>query len=166
MTAPEIPDRPAGRLDAAAVALAPVWRFLLDDEATDPEADESWVRACEHPPALGEYASYMVRATYELDDGLRLPGLVQVDLLGSEITCTPCTLFAGGAALDPMAADTPRRLSRRLGTAEVRPLRWRLDVTIDGQSEPHGENLPRSGLMHALGLGLQLMRLRRMKRGR
>lgn len=157
-------DRTAPALDLAAVAEVPVWRFLKAGESTDPEADESWVRACAQPPGAGEHASYLVRAGFELASGHTLTGLVQVDVLGPHLEFTPCVLFAGGRSVDVLARETPQRLRRLLHADHGRPRRWRLEVPLRQEDRCREGTLTGSTLLEALGLLARLARLHRLRR--
>ncbi len=156
-------ERPAPLLDQDAVAVSPVWRFLQPGESTDPDADESYVRSSNTPPSPGEYASYLIRATFAFDHELNLPGLVQVDIIGQTVEFTPCSVFASGKAVDPLAKDAAVRLTRIL-KQEVSPARrWTLDVVLKGERDHRTQPLSGSSLIEALGLLAKLGRLRRLR---
>ena len=161
MTLPK--DRPAPGLDASALAAAPVWRFLAAGESSDPAADESYVRAQESPPALGEQASYLIAATYTLVNGRQLPGLVQVDVLGRNVEFEPCAIYASGKEVDPSSREAEKRLGRILHEENARPTRWELAVTLAGEDQPRRGAISSSAAVRALGLLVRLARLRGLR---
>lgn len=158
-----VSDRPAPELDADTIASAPVWRFLTEGESTDPDADESFVRAQDTPPAIGEHASYLVAATYTLANGQRLPGLVQVDILGSHVELDPCAIYALGKQVDPLSKDAEMRLTRILHEENTRPVEWELVVSLVGENQSRREAISSSSFMRALGLLAKLVRLKRLR---
>jgi hypothetical protein len=156
-------DRPAPMLDASAVETSPVWRFLAAGESSAPDADESFVRSQATAPAIGEFASYLVAATYTLSSGVKLPGLVQVDVLGRVIEFTPSTIYASGKQVDPLASDAEIRLTRLLRKEGTKPAHWQLNVTLVGESNPRSEPIASSGFLRAMGLKSKLARLKPLR---
>ena len=152
--------RPANLLDEETMARCPVWRFIRPGESSDPEADESYVRRCTQPPGVGEYASYLVRATYDFDSGLRLPGTVQVDVLDKTVEFTPSAVFAGTKSVDPIGRGASQRLERILKMKVSPARRWTLDVILQGEAQPRSYALSGSPWLEALGLIARLARLR------
>lgn len=157
--------KPASSLAEADLATHPVWRFVLAGEIDDPEADESFVVTQSEPPKRGDHASYLVQASYTLDDGTHLPGMVQLDLLGLHVETTPAAVFAAGKSVDPLGRDTAVRLGRILQSGPRQPVQWMLGVTIDGESLPRAKAIPKGGLAQAFSLLVQLARLKRMRSG-
>jgi hypothetical protein len=153
-------DRPAPALDADTLASFPVWRFLTEGESADPDADESFVRAQSTPPAIGEHASYLVAATYKLANGRRLPGLVQADVLGSQLELDPCAIYASGKQVDPLSKDAEMRLTRILHEENTRPVEWELAVSLIGESKPRRGAISSSSFMRTFGLLARLVRLK------
>lgn len=143
--------------------IARVWRFLAPGESDDPDADESQLRAQQHPPSLGEHASYLVGAVFTLKSGIRLPGLVQVGVLGQQVECTPDSVFAGDKVVSALGNDTAARIERILNVANAQPVAWELDVVITGEASPRSDRIARPGAWQALGLLAQLVRLRRTR---
>lgn len=156
-------ELPAHSLGEHHLLEAKVWRFLGIGESTDPDADESQVLAQEAGPSQGEYASYLVAARFKLKNGTSLPGLVQVDLLGKQVECTPVSVFAKGKAIDPLGKDTASRLERILGAKDAQPIAWQLEVHIGGEVEPRAATIARPGVLQALSLLAQLGRLHRSR---
>lgn len=157
--------KPASSLAEADLAAHPVWRFVRAGEIDDPEADESFVVAQSEPPQHGDHASYLVQASYTLDDGAHLPGMVQVDLLGPHVETTPAAVFAAGKCVDPLGRDAAVRLGRILQSVPRQPVQWSLGVTIGGEPQPRANAIPKAGFAQAFSLILQLARLKRMRSG-
>jgi hypothetical protein len=155
--------KPASSLTEQDLAVHPVWRFVRPGELPDEEADESFVVAQAAAPKLGDHASYLIQASYTLDDGTRLPGIVQVDLLDQHVETTAAVLFAAGKSVEPLGGDTAARLGRILKSGPRRPVQWRLSVAIGGEPLPRVNDIPKSILAQAFGLLLQLARLKRMR---
>ncbi len=153
--------KPASSLTEQDLIDRPVWRFVQPGEL--PDADESYVVGQAAPPEQGDNASYLVGASYELDDGTRLPGIVQVDMLGRHVETTPVIAFAAGKSVEILGRDTAARLGRILKCEARRPVRWTLDVTISGESRRRGEVIPKAGLAQAFSLLVRLARLKRMR---
>jgi hypothetical protein len=160
-----ITEIPAHQLSANHLQQARVWRFLVEGESTDPWADESQVRAQELPPQLGEYASYLLAATFTLKGGATLPGIVQVDILGTQVECTPVAVFANGKSVDPLGRETATRLGRILKIDDAQPVFWQLEVVLQGERTRHQARVERPGALQALGLFAQIVRLHRSRRG-
>lgn len=155
--------RPANELRQQDFQAATFWRFVTPDEMENLGVDESCVRPEPHPPAAGQYGSFLVAAHYTLKGGAVLPGVVQVDLLGSQIECTPAVVFACGKGVDPLGHDTARRLQRLLKTAAVQPVAWRLIVPLGDETSVRSGSISKPGLWQTLGLLAQLARLKRAR---
>lgn len=153
---------PAHQLALAHLQQAPVWRFLAAGESADPEADESLVRA-DQAPGLGSTGSFLIAATFTLASGLRLPGLVQVDVLAGQVALTPCTLWAQGKPVSALGRDTATRLGRILQADNTQPVSWQLAVPLHGEQAVRQGTIARAGWRQALGLLLQLGRWRLMR---
>lgn len=156
-------DRSASELDEPTLLASPVWRFVQPGESSEPDADESYVRRCDEPPGLGEHASYLVGATYGFDEGLRLRGLVQVDVLDRVVEFTPCGVFAANKLVDPLGPDARLRLGRILQRPVSPACGWTLDVALKGESRLRSQTLSGSRWVEALRLLARLARLRRMR---
>jgi hypothetical protein len=143
-----------------------VWRFVTPDESDEFNVDESYVLAQTTAPGAGEFGSYLVAAHVELQAGAVLPGVVQVDILDAQFVFTPVTVFAAGKSVDPLGQDAQTRLQRILKTPGAQPFRWRLDVTLIGESKPRSAPIANPGLGQALDLLAQLLRLKHSRRAR
>jgi hypothetical protein len=155
--------RPAHELKEADFLANRVWRFITPGEFEDSNADESYVVAEADAPGTGQCGSFLVAAHYELQSGTVLPGVVQVDVLNTQIEFTPSTVFAAGKNVDPLGRDTETQLQRLLKTTGVQPIRWRLGVLLRGETATHTESIGKPGLSQAIGLLAQLARLKRSR---
>lgn len=142
----------------------PVWRFRLEAEGEE-GIDETHVAPDSAQLQAGANGSFIVSASYVLDNGQDLPGAVQVDVLGTKMHFTPAMLCVRGRQLDPLAPDVAARLGRILHASDCRPASWRLNVPIGGESAPRRGRIPRSRWLQALGLLLRLLSLRFARRG-
>ena len=143
----------------------PVWRYLQDDECND-DQDESFVTPADEAPPIGAHGSYVVSATFTLRGGEKLPGAVQVDQLGTKRYFTPILIDAAGKCLDPLATDVAARLSRLRKTPSGPPVRWRLDITLPGDSAPASRRIFKSRTLQAFSLLARLVALFFTPRGR
>lgn len=141
----------------------PVWRFRLDAEGEE-GVDETHVTPAVADLRPGEYGSFIVSASYKLDNGQELPGAVQVDVLGSKVHCTPVLLCARGKQLDPLEPDIAARLGRITHASDCRPASWRLAVPIAGESAPRRGRIPKSRWFQAIVLLFRLIVLRSARR--
>lgn len=157
------PAKDASSLTAQDLAAHPVWRFITPEDATVPGADESWVIAQAAPPLFGEHGSYLVAATYALQGGAQVPGIVQVDVLGGQVECDPCVIFAGGKSVEPLGTDAARRLERLLKLPDTQPVRWRLGVLLAGETTAREQAIGKPGAAQVLGLLFKLARLKRAR---
>jgi hypothetical protein len=155
--------RPAHSLTESDLRTYSVWRFVIPEEYDDPEVDESYVVPDAQSPSAGHSGSYLVAAQYELENGTRLPGMVQVDVIDTQIEFTPVTIFVSGKTVDPLGRDTEPRLRRILKAEHVQPVRWYLDALLQGESEHRTEPISKPGLLQELGLLAQLARLKLMR---
>lgn len=153
----------AASLTPADLAAHPVWRFLTPEEAAKDGADESWVSAQVASPALGEHGSYLVAASYRLRDGTTVPGLVQVDVLGSQVEFDPCVILAGGKSVEPLGHDAAQRLARLLKVSDAQPVHWALDTLLGGETAVREAPIGKPGVMQVLGLLFKLARLKRLR---
>ena len=156
-------EMPAYQLTEADFRQTPVWRFMNEGEAVSADADESFVSAHEAGPMLGEYASYLVSATYTLKNGSLLPGFVELAVLGKMVECTPGAVFAKGKTVESLGKDTALRLQRILKLEDAQPVAWQLDVCVGGEREPRRSTIARPGLLQALMLLFKLGRLYRAR---
>lgn len=155
--------RPAPEVLEADLLATRVWRFIMPGETENPDADESYAVPEVDAPGAGQYGSFLVASHYELQSGTVLPGIVQVDILNTQIEFIPSTLFASGRRVDPLGRDTERRLQRLLKTTGVQPVRWRLDVVLRGETTFRSAPIARPGFLQAAGLLAQLVRLKRSR---
>ena len=155
--------RPANELQEEDFRSSAVWRFITSDESEDLNADESFVVPELRPPGIGQYGSFLVAAQYELEGGTVLPGVVQVDILNTQIEFTPSTVFAAGRIVDPLGHDTAKRLQRLLKATNTQPNRWRLHCALDNEKTVRTDSINKPGLSQALGLLAQLARLKRSR---
>lgn len=152
-------SRPVHELTEADFQRHPVWRFVGDAEEGG-EADESHAEPAPSGLREGEYASFMVRATFLLKNGQTLPGAVQVDLLGPRTLFTPAFAYVRGKTLDPLAADAETRISRITKVSDARPASWSLDAPFAGESEVRTGSIAQSVFFQALVLLVRLVSLR------
>jgi hypothetical protein len=157
------PARTACDLKESDLLTHRVWRFVVPEEHDDPEVDESCVVPKSAAPGAGYSGSYLVAAHYELENGTRLSGMVQVDVIDTQIEFTPATIFASGKTVDPLGRDTAPRLRRILKAENVQPVRWHLDVLLQGESTHRTEKISKPGLLQEIGLLTQLARLKLMR---
>lgn len=155
---------PAHALCAEHFQQHPVWRFVRPGEASDPDADESFVLPHTGGVSAGDHASYLVSATYALQSRQQLSGFVEVAALGRTLEFTPGVVFAGGKAVEALGNQAAVRLARILKTKDAQPVSWELDVCLVGEGGRRKGNVARPGLAQAWALLLQLGRLRRMRR--
>ena len=156
-------SRPAHELTEADLQRHPVWQFRVDAEGTD-DADESHAVPAPSGLCLGEFGSFIVQASFLLKNGRKLPGAVQVDLLGTKALFTPAFIYAQGKTLDPLAADAETRIGRILKMSNARPASWCLDETFVGESQRRTGRIARSGMLQALSLLVRLIALRFARR--
>ncbi len=156
-------ELPAHALSVEHFQRYPVWRFLGSDEASDPDADESFVLPHTIGIGVGDCASYLVRATYALKSNLRLTGFVEVGALGRKLEFTPGVVFAGGKAVEVLGREAAVRLERILKAKDAQPVSWELDVCLSGEGSPRKGDIAKPGFAQALALLVQLGRLRRMR---
>lgn len=150
-----LPPVPVNTLTTENLRQFAVWRYLHDDEGGD-GTDESFVTPADEVPPVGSHGSFVVGATYLLDDGDALPGAVQLDQLGAKRLFTPILIHVAGKCLDPLAADLAGCLSRRQKKPSGPPVRWTLDITLPGDKAPASGRIFRSRALRALVLLAQL----------
>jgi hypothetical protein len=155
--------RPANQLQEEDFRSSAVWRFITPDESEELNADESFVVPELSPPGTGQYGSFLVAAQYELKGGTVLPGVVQVDILNTQIEFTPSTVFAAGRSVDPLGHDTAKKLQRLLKATDTQPKRWRLHCALDDEKTVRTGSINKPGLSQVLGLLAQLARLKRSR---
>lgn len=155
--------KPASSLTPADLTAQPVWRFLTPADAAPEGADESWVRPQAAPPRRGENASYLVAATFRLQGGTTVPGLVQVDVLGNEVEFDPCVILAGGKSVEPLGHDAAQRLARLLKVNDTQPVHWALDTLLGGETAVRQAPIGKPGAVPVLGLLFKLARLKRLR---
>lgn len=143
-----------------------MWRFVTPDESEEFNVDESHVVAQAAAPGTGQFGSYLVAAHYQLQSGTVLLGVVQVDILDKRLEFTPSTIFVAGKSVDPLGRDTETRLRRLLKTTGVQPVRWRLGTALSTESNPRSGSIAKPGILQALGLLAQLLRLKHSRRAR
>lgn len=153
-------EKPADQLSESDFREAPVWRFMDSEQTSSTNADESYVCVHEAGPLFGEYASYLVSATFRLKSGHVLPGFVEVAVLGNKLECTAGAVFAGGKAVEALGKDSALRLQRILKISDAQPVMWQLDVCICGEMKPRKQSIARPGILQAVVLLVQLLRLR------
>lgn len=156
-------EMPAHQLTEGDLMQSPVWRFMASGEALDPDADESYVCTHEAGPLLGEYASYLISATFKLKSGYLLPGFVEVAVLGNRVECTPGAVFAGGKAVEALGKDSALRIQRILKLDDTQPVAWELDVAICGEQARRQRSIEKPGILQALALLAKLVRLHRSR---
>ena len=154
---------PADELAAADLQAHPVWQFRTQAEG-DPGVDESHVAPKAGALTLGTFGSHLVAATYDLSNGVRLPGSVQVDVLGQKVHFTPAVVYAQGKSVDPLAHDAEQRLSRITKTSNARPSHWELAVVFHGEERARSGRIARSTIGTALALLFRLVLLRFSRR--
>jgi len=151
---------PAYNLTEADFQRHPIWQFELDSEHKV-GANESHVSpAAATALSLGTYGSFLVAATFRLKNGHELPGAVQVDFLGDKVHFTPTAIFARGKLLDPLSSDAQRRLARIIKTSGAKPVVWRLNAYVAGESTLRRGRIWQFTLVKALILLVQLISLR------
>ena len=139
----------------------PVWQFNTDHEDA---ADESQLTPVPSlPPDI--WGSFIVSATFTLENGSELPGAVQVDNLGKKRVCTPAFIWAGGKSVEALGHDTELRLGRLTKASGTRPLAWQLAVTVGNEPSRRRGRIARFRWMQAFGLVLRLVALRFQRRG-
>lgn len=151
---------PAHSLSAEHFQRYPVWRFLRPGEASNPDADESFVRPHTLQVSVEDNASYLVRATFALKCRLQLSGFVEVAVLGQSLELTPGVVFAGGKAVEALGKETAVRLERILQTKDAQPVAFELDVCIFGEGSRRKGDIAKPGFAQGLALLVQLGRLR------
>ncbi len=154
---------PVDALTEEQLRVHPVWRFRLDAEGEE-GIDETHVTPAAADLRLGTHGSFIVSASYTLDNGQDLPGAVQVDVLGPKVYCTPVLLCARGKQLDPLEPDIAARLGRITHASNCRPASWRLAVPIAGESAPRRARIPKSRWFQAVVLLFRLISLRSARR--
>lgn len=157
-------ELPAHALRAEHFQQHPVWRFVRPGEASDPDADESFVVPHTLGVSVGDHASYLVRATFVLKSRQQLSGFVEVAALGQALTFTPGVVFAGGKAVEALGREAAVRLARILKAQDTQPVSWQLDVCLVGEGSRRKGRVARPGLAQAWALLVQLGHLRRMRR--
>lgn len=153
-------SRPAHTLSAADFERHAVWRFA-EEGADGDECEAAPVAPAEF--ALGTHATFIVAARYEITGRLVLPGAVQVGVLDRHVQCTPFVIHVEGYRVDPLADGAAARLARLTGDAEARPRRWTLTQPLVGERAPRSGRIARTRWGRALGLLIELVRLRRRR---
>ena len=153
----------AGRLTEADLQSHPIWRFLTDAEGRD-DVDESHVVPSNEALATGTHGSYLVAASFRLGNGARLPGAVQVDVLGPKVYFTPAVIHARGKAVDALARDAEKRLSRITQASNTRPVQWELAVVFRGERQARRGRMAGSSWVAALALLVRLVVMRFSRR--
>jgi hypothetical protein len=148
----------AEQLSATDLQSHPIWQFRMDAEG-DEDVDESYVTPSTEPLALGSFGSYIVAATYGLNNGASLPGSVQVDMLGQKVHFTPAVVYAMGKAVDPLAHDAELRLARITKTSNTRPSIWELTVPFHGERAVRRGRIAKSTFGKAIALLARLFLL-------
>lgn len=141
-----------------------IWRYLAPGEASDPDADESFVSPHTPGVSLGAPASYLVSATFTLKSRAQLPGFVEVGVLEQGLEFTTGIVFAGGKAVEALGRETAVRLERILKMKNAQPVSWELDVCILGEGHRRKGQIAKPGWAQTLALLVQLGHLRRMRR--
>jgi hypothetical protein len=150
---------PASELTAADFQRHTVWQFALDSEQTA-GTDESHVSPAKEALSLGTYGSFLVAATIGLKDGQELPGAVQADFMGKKVHFTPLAIYARGKSLDPLDSNSHSRLARLMKTSKAKPIAWRLNTHLVGESSVRRGRISQSTFVRTLRLLVQLISLR------
>ncbi|MEY4561666.1 MAG: hypothetical protein RLZZ618_943 [Pseudomonadota bacterium] len=150
----------APQLTEAHLQRHPVWQFNADHEDA---ADESQLTPVPGLPP-DTWGSFIVSATFTLENGRELPGAVQVDSLGTKLVCTPAFIWAGGKGVEALGHDTALRLARLTKASGTRPLAWQLAVAVGGELTPRRGRIARFQWLQAFGLVLRLISLRFRRR--
>ena len=139
MAVPLATRKPIDQITVADLIDFPIWEFCLDEEGVD-DMDETWVRpvAAAAVPADEAY-SLSVAATFETASGLRVDGLIGVSTAGEVEIEHPVLLFDGKYLYVPridMSQSHRERaaIADALGTSPVFPLRYRLNVLLEGEA--------------------------------
>ena len=123
----------------------PIWEFCLDEEGVE-GMDETWVRPLAAAAVPNGAYSLSVAAEFETASGLRVNGLVGVTTAG-EVEISQAVLLFGRKYLfvpdqQDMRIDALGEADKKLraavtdalGTSPVFPLRYRLNVLIEGEA--------------------------------
>src|ERR1700689_1096312 len=135
--------KPIDQITVADLVDFPIWEFCLDEEGVE-GMDETWVRPLAAAAVPNEAYSLSVAAEFETASGLRVNGLIGVTTAEGEVEIAyPGLLFDGKNLFVPSqhdmqfnAADEKLRaaLADALGTSPVFPLRYRLNVLVEGEA--------------------------------
>jgi hypothetical protein len=137
--------KPIDQITVADLVDFPIWEFCLDEEGVE-GMDETWVRPLAAAAVPNGAYSLSVAAEFETASGLRVNGLVGVTTAG-EVEISQAVLLFGGKYLfvpdkQDMRIDALREddeklraaVADALGTSPVFPLRYQLNVLIEGEA--------------------------------
>jgi hypothetical protein len=135
--------KPIDQITVADLVDFPIWEFCLDEEGVE-GMDETWVRPLAAAAVPNGAYSLSVAAAFETASGLRVNGLIGVTTTEGEVEIAyPVLLFDGKYLFVPsqhqmqIGADDGKlrqAVVDALGPSPVFPLRYRLGVTIQGET--------------------------------
>ena len=135
--------KPIDQITAADLVDFPIWEFCLDEEGVE-GMDETWVRPLAAAAVPNGAYSLSVAAEFETASGLRVNGLIGVTTIAGEVEIAyPVLLFDGKYLFVPSQHDMQigpddeklrRAVVDALGPSPVFPLRYRLSVSIEGET--------------------------------
>lgn len=156
--------KPVTTLTRADFASTPVWEWTLDNESLG--SDESYVRPVPGDMVpRGQFRQYLVAAVATLKDKTEIPACVMVTVEGQRASFTPEFVFLLDRQLPFVSSETERLLSRYTTHSGNRVVRWRLGVTLQGESQLRQGSVRRSFGYVLVSLAIRIA-LRRLSGGR
>lgn len=146
--------RSVRELRPADFAASPIWTWCVDDEV-HADADESFVRPVLAPAvpraAVGQW---LVAATAILKDGREMPACVEVTSIQGRVRFHPLFVFLLERQLEFVSNETDRLLGRYTKHPANRPVKWRLEVLMEGERRLRQGRVKRSLLSLLVTLAL------------
>jgi len=140
------------KIARADLARYPVWEWALHEEETVGQG-ESFVRPTSLDCIPLDCArQFVVGATVTLSDGSELPACVEVTVRPRKAQAVPMFIFLRDRQLDFAGPETQTTLAHYTKSAQVRPVRWVLDVPLAGHDAPLGGTVRRSLWTRLTGL--------------
>jgi hypothetical protein len=142
---------------------SPIWEWSMEEEAevSDQAADardESFVRPTDHTEVpMADFAQFIVAASYELKDGSRFPGAVEVTVAQGQVACQPLFVFMIDRQLQVPGVETNRLLTRYTKAIDNYPIKWQLAVNIQGESAVRAENISGGDMKDMVRAGINAL---------
>ena len=134
--------KPIDKLSVADFSAFPIWEFATNVEDVTGQ-DETWVRPLPAQVVPLDSYSLSVAAKFETPTGVRFQGIVGVNTFSGYEAVHAALLTDGEYVFIPWPGydDAPKSARRAasclgLSVTELFPLKYRLSVVVQGESEP------------------------------